>query len=155
MSFFGERFSLLFSRFCLSFVGFFWFVFQKVDCFITIQFHGNLNLILFISFQVLAFLAGLINIFHGMGWYGSFIFWSTFFISGFFLALRVFDVHAGLAAKFGWFVKAEFGYCAIWILLYIIATIYSFIFFGAAMVSISIVRNESVVSKGALRFLTQ
>ena len=112
--------------------------FQKVDCFITI-FLGNLNLILFISFQVLAFLAGLINIFHGMGWYGSFIFWSTFFISGFFLALRVFDVHAGLAAKFGWFVKAEFGYCAIWILLYIIATIYSFIFFGAAMVSISIV----------------
>jgi len=84
----------------------------------------------------LAFIAGLINIFHGLGWYGGFIFWSTFFISGFFLALRVFDVHAGLAAKFGWFVKAEFGYCAIWILLYIIATIYSFLplSFGAAMI---------------------
>ena len=109
-------------------------------------------MIIFISFQVLAFLAGLINIFHGMGWYGSFIFWSTFFISGFFLALRVFDVHAGLAAKFGWFVKAEFGYCAIWILLYIIATIYSFILFGAAMVSISIVVMNQLSQRGPSNF---
>lgn len=74
----------------------------------------------------LSFLGGLINIFSGSGFTG-FLFWSTFSISGSLLLLNVFGAYAAINAKFGFFFKVEFGYTALWALLYLIAAIVSFI----------------------------
>jgi len=84
---------------------------------------------------VLAFLGGIVNIFSwGFTGFLGFAFWSTFFVSGSLLLMRVFQVYDGINTRFPVFWKIELGYIVIWIALYIVALILSFVGFGASAV---------------------
>jgi len=86
----------------------------------------------------LAFLGGIINILSASlsAPFLTFLFWSTFFISGALLLTNVFAVHSVIVAKITIFTKVEFGYKVIWALFYLIALIMSFVplFFGSSSV---------------------
>lgn len=57
----------------------------------------------------------------------SFNFWSTLIVSGAVLLLNLLNAYQALHAKFSFLVKVELGYVGLWALLYLVATIISFI----------------------------
>jgi len=81
----------------------------------------------------LAAIGGIISLVVGTGLL-SFCFWATFCISGSLVLLNVLNVYQALHTKFSFLAKVEFGYVAVFILLYVITTIMSFISFGIAAI---------------------
>jgi hypothetical protein len=64
----------------------------------------------------------------------SFCFWATFCVSGSLVLLNVLNVYQALHTKFSFLAKVEFGYVAVFILLYVITAIMSFISFGISAI---------------------
>jgi len=81
----------------------------------------------------LAAIGGIISLVVG-GVFLRFCFWATFCLSGSLLLLNVLNVYQALHTKFNFLAKVELGYVAVFILLYVIATIMSFISFGISAI---------------------
>ena len=57
----------------------------------------------------------------------SLVFWSTLIVSGTILSLNIVNTCQALHVQFSFLTKVEFGYVAVWALLYLIGTIISFV----------------------------